>query len=278
MKKSTNLEKKIAAYSSIALCFAGATVVNGQIIYTDVNPDVVLTANGDSIIIDFNNDASGDYVIRRFDWNGVATNTAVIMAPTTLNAALGTMGTILPYLSALNAGNLIDAANVNWIVDSGTSSQTKKMALASVYSGVNYGNFGDNADHFIGCKFLVGANTYYGWIRTTAIPADGSTATVVDYAYNSTPDASIDAGEGPAGINDLEVLDAQVFAFDKKLHVNLSQNTEGTISVYNSLGEIVLTEKINGLNSVLDVQTFSEGIYLIKVEAYNSAYMKKIKI
>ncbi|NVO01831.1 MAG: T9SS type A sorting domain-containing protein [Bacteroidetes bacterium] len=277
MKKTTNFDSKIKAYSTMALCIAGAGVANAQIVYTDVNPDVVLTANADSIIIDFNADLTNDYVIKRFDWSGNPANTAVIMPPALGNAAMGTMGTTIPYLSALAAGAAIDGTVTTWIVNDGSSPQLAKMGLASVYSGVNYGNFGDGLDHYIGCKFLIGTNTHYGWIRVNT-PLGGATGTVYDYAYNSTPDAPITAGQLAVGINNTPEIQSNIYSFNKNVHVNFSTPIDGKISVYNNIGELILTEEINGMKKLINLSSQASGIYMIRVESLSGSFTKKVNL
>jgi hypothetical protein len=64
----------------------------------------------------------------------------------------------------------------------------------------NDGTWASNATGFAGVRFQTGANTYYGWVRMKwNDSADGNpdpnSITVMDWAYNDTPGASILAGD-----------------------------------------------------------------------------------
>ncbi len=50
----------------------------------------------------------------------------------------------------------------------------------------------DNQWAYIGIKFLIGANTHYGWIR---LKTDGYSFTIDSYAYNRTQNQQIKAGQ-----------------------------------------------------------------------------------
>lgn len=260
----------------MALCFTGAGIAKGQVVYTDLNPDVTITTVPDSVAIDFNNDAVNDYVIKRFNWGGNTANPAVIMPPAMNNAIMGTMGAVLPYVSALTAGTTIDGAATTWIVYDGSDTQVLKFGLASTYSGGTYGNFNDGVDHFIGCKFMIGSNTHYGWVRVQCV-SGGSSATIKDYAYQSTPATAITAGQG-AGINNTATIESNIYAFNKMVNVNLKNETTGSIKIYNAMGELVTNQAIDGTNNRIDMQSHANGVYMIVVETSNGSITKKVNI
>jgi hypothetical protein len=276
MKKPVQLDTKLKAYSAMALCFAGAGAANAQIVYHDVSPDKVITTAPDSLIIDFNNDATGDYVIKRFNWGSSTSNPAVIMPPALNNAIMATMGSVVPYVSALAAGVTIGGAVTTWIVNDGSSPQLVKFALASTYSGATYGHFNDGAEHFIGCKFIIGANTHYGWVRVQCVTGGGS-GTIKDYAYNSTPNASILAG-ATNGIEDAATIENSIYAFNGNVYINFSSEIQGDINIFNSIGEFVTTEKISGQKTIINLSAQSKGIYLVKIASDKGNFIKKINL
>lgn len=276
MKKSTRFEEKLKVYASIAVGVASVGLAQGQT-YTDLNPDVVVTTVGDSLGIDFDADGTFDYSIRRMDWSGVATNTAVVGAPlVVLNGGMGTMGSVIPYLSALALNDPIGSAGP-WQVNDGADPQQRKQGLASTYSGGFYGNFGDNAEHYIGVQFQIGAAFHYGWIRVSAIPQDGSTVTIMDYAYNPIADATINAGQVISSIDDI-ALDGNVFAFDKQINIRMNQSVTGSITVYNSVGQVVLSQELNGVTEEIDMNFVESGIYTVVIESADQRLVKKVSL
>lgn len=281
MKKSTQLDSKLKVYASLAMGAASIGLVNGQIVYTDVNPDVVITTVGDSLSIDFDADGISDYTIRRFDWSGNAANTAVIGRGDVVgNGAMGSMGTTVPYLSALNLNDPI-GSTATWQIQDGDpfylpSTQQNKQVLASTYSGGFYGNFGDNAEHYIGVMFQPGGGTNfnYGWIRVSDIPQAGNTVTIKDFAYNTVVDQPILAGQMTVGIAE-EGVNAKIFAADHKL--NIRTEATGSLSVINAVGQVVVSQQI-AENTVIDMSTYSAGIYTVRFESNGKTLVKKVSL
>jgi len=281
MKKSTQVDSKLKVYASLAMGVAGIGLVNGQIVYTDVNPDKVVTTVGDSLNIDFDADGINDYTIRRFDWGGVATNSAVIGRGDVIgNGGMGTMGTVVPYLSALVLNDPIGSAGP-WQVQDGdpfymSSTQQNKQCLASTYSGGFYGNFGDNAEHFVGVMFQPGGGTNYnyGWIRVSDIPNTGSTVTIKDYAYNTVADQQILAGQMTVGVAE-NIMNVGIFAADHKLNINT--NVSGSVNVLNAVGQSVISQQITE-NTVIDMTGYSAGIYTIQFESNGKFVTRKVSL
>lgn len=274
MKKPLQFDSKLKAYSAMALCFAGAGAANAQVVYTDVNPDKVITTPPDSLNIDFNNDATPEYTIKRFNWNIDPTTPAVLAIPAVNNELMASMGAVLPYVSALAAGTAINAAVTTWVP---ASSAGMRFALASTYSGQTYGNFNDGIDHFVGCKFLIGANTHFGWIRVNCVSGGGS-ATIKDYAYNATANTALTAGQGMSGIDDAKNIESNIYSFNKNIYLNFSSVVKGDINVYNSLGELIATDKIDGQKMVLNMSHQPIGIYMVKISSDKGEFVKKINL
>jgi hypothetical protein len=163
MKKNIYPKKggKIAAYSAMAGAFmATAANADAQIIYTDVTD--FTGATGDLLSIDMDADSTSDFLL--FANSNTAGNWSWVYAIGNLgsgyggpsNMIAGYSGAILPYGSALDAGDLVGPAlsfvsnsnNVGW--------------LASMYSSVTYAPFANTGDKYLGVKFLSGGTLHYG--------------------------------------------------------------------------------------------------------------------
>ncbi len=91
-----------------------------------------------------------------------------------------------------SAGTFFGANDANLFVDTTGSSPTQP------YSSTWLGYWQPNAQSYLGIKFQdANLATHYGWVQI-AIGADATTRSIVDYAYNSTPDQFIFAGATPA--------------------------------------------------------------------------------
>ena len=51
---------------------------------------------------------------------------------------------------------------------------------------------------------------------------------------------------------------------------------EVTIRMYNILGKLIKTNKINSKNNNIDISAFPKGIYLLKINSENQFITKKI--
>ncbi len=163
--------KKIIVFF-IAILFASysqSQIVEGTII----------TGDG----LDFNNDGTVEFSIS----SGNGTNDYIIYYDINTDNNVWTIGNLetgswdLP--SNLALGTEI-GSTANWEAQ-GDASMIDWQTSSSVIP--------TNTDCYIGLKFLLGANTHYGWAKVRT--ADGETFDWLQIAYESTPNTSINAGE-----------------------------------------------------------------------------------
>lgn len=292
--KNISFSKKLAAYSALAL--AGAAAANAQIVYHDVNPDVTFNT-GDSLAIDIDNDATADYYIKHmfsvnssFSYGTVGTsfNRQLFMAPlVTGNMQMGSDGwkSWNWYGSALNLNDPIGASGA-WVCAGGVDPRSRvffgtEFGYDVTYGGNPYtgggiyGNFGDGNDHYMGIKFQIGANTHYGWVRVNVL-ADVTSMTLKDWAYNATADEQILAGQMTAGVEE-GALEGKIFAYDRQLNIQLA-DANGTVTVYNAVGQVVISQEINNANTVIGMNSFDSGIYNVVVESNGMIMQKKVSL
>ena len=211
MKKNNILNSKIAKYSILA----GATLSmmtackkdepdnnDPNIKETDITPDITLTATaaGSFTDIDLNGDGIvdlsvgiGNYTYTAYGYNNnfnyasVNGENGAEVLTETVQVSLGGYSYDIEIAKALSEGNTIGLSQVTWYSDG-------YLGFKGVYNGSNL-SFGAflNADKFVGVKFLIGANTHYGWVRM-ALNADASSLLIKEYAYHITPNTSLTAG------------------------------------------------------------------------------------
>ncbi len=282
MKKtnSFNFENKLKAYSTIALGVIGVGALNAQVVYHDVNPDRTFTASasmGDTMTLDINSDAILDFYFQFRTYNTADAQANLnTLGDTLVNKVMATLVsyTDLGYAVPLALNAPIAPGNVNF------RALLDQAVLASAFSGTNYGNCDIAGDVYLGLRFAAGANTHYGWIRMSGISATGSTGILKDWAYQSTPNTQILAGQGlpPQAINDLSPENVYIHATSGKLHVRFNTQIEGNISVVNLMGQEVLSSRIDNRHMELNVNDLSKGVYIVSVKSNNNVYTKKINI
>ncbi|HEX4375153.1 MAG TPA: hypothetical protein VHZ50_17740, partial [Puia sp.] len=144
-----------------------------QIIYTDVNPDSVIL---DSTLLrhynfDLNNDGIIDFVFTETIYPAPACRnqpTGTIYAGH-IKPASGTNNAIIYELSAdiarpLDSLSIIDS-NANWTTDSLNKLFYLVVAGPPAECNTREGAWFYGADKYLGLKFIINNNTYYGWAR-----------------------------------------------------------------------------------------------------------------
>lgn len=194
MKKTVpNKNERLLAYSAMAAAMVAAIPdANADIVYVDI-PDFTMEL--------------GDFAGAELDGDGVvdfaffvsSTGSAVwtyirafgsissFSYGNATNMFVGYSGPVLPYGSALASGAVIgpDASFVE--------SPLNQVFLASIYSSVTYGQFGDGVDHYLGFKFDIGGELHYGWLRVNCTVGP-VTLTIRDWAYDDEANTPIIAG------------------------------------------------------------------------------------
>ena len=179
-----------AGVSALAL----APLAQAKVVYTPVQVNLVgphsfyqIDLNHDGIV-DFSLSNAVTITTDQFFWQ-------LLLGIPVGNAALGTfVGHGFPIdARAMNSGSKIGPG--------GAFYQSRGM-LASVYyggGGLNVqGNWADVSNRYLGVRFQINGETHFGWVRlnvqinTTKLTVFSR---VTGYAYETTPNQAIDAGE-----------------------------------------------------------------------------------
>lgn len=165
-----------------------------QIVYTSVNPnfEIDFSSVGSAanlFPIDFNNDGVVDFNFRYDVYNPgnyfvhITSSNSFSYNPN--NKAMGT-GTFnsygVPYAKPLAFGTDISSASANWITE-------QRGPLLADQQNPNFMTLGDR---YIGVRFLVNGQNFYGWIL---VSLGNNKLMIKSYAYQSTPNTGISAGD-----------------------------------------------------------------------------------
>jgi hypothetical protein len=283
MKKTTpnKLSNQLANYGALSLAIMGLADANGQIIYTDVNPDV----GGPNVDyqLDLNNDGTVDFTIYNYVISGTDRSSLAIL-PDIGNSILGISSTtsvssdFWVYPFALDSGEIISGGKTSW-----QSFYVQDLNYSDC--GIRGSQWCGVTDKYLGLRFHVSGNTYYGWARLD-VALDQSNWVIKDYAYNSglaegrvrAEGASILAGEGgPLGIDDNVFSKVKITALNKTIALsNLPQTTN--YRLFSLAGKSVLDGKIVGSTQVIEANTLSNGVYIIELKDENSKGIIRKKI
>ena len=261
-----------------------------QVVYTDVDPDQFLqSSSSDSYAVDFNNDLTLDILIyeTQLDTNlsGFPISfTGSALSPFYSNEVIGkvlTLGTEnVLIVDTISSGQMIDGS-ANYI-NTSTPSVFSGIGLRVLSSGAfatTIGEFEGDEDGYIGVQFYISGSTHYGWIRV-APSLDGTSCTVKDFAYESTPFVGIlagDMGNGFVGIEPLnDFSNITIQQINNEFTIN-GINGETHLLVYNLIGKKVVEKRLIN-NNVVKVDEVNSGIYLLKVVTENYEFIKKVYI
>lgn len=268
------LNNKLKSYSALASSIAlMSSQADAQIIYTDINPDSTTNIGGDFYNLDLDNGGIFDYTITLNIGAGTYTSQQVAISPTGSNGIAGDTVGAYVYPFAFNSGDTIKSTlQFNF-----TSSQSMASYFGPSYS---YGNFIGQTDKFIGLQFNIGINLHYGWARFD-VDSTASQFTIKDYAYNSTPDAYILAGEMPVGISENALTNnTSIYSSDKNIVVKFltEKVIQADIKITNALGQEIYKATLSNKETYIDMSKEKTGIYFVTISQENIVYTKKVLI
>lgn len=268
---------------------------NAQIVYTDVNPDIVQTCQtfqcSQTSDLDLNNDGVFDL---KLDLN--------LSTFTSRNPPYAQYFSGIIKASPLNGSSIITdisgyplEMNLNELIDSNGSwrDTTNQTLLRKTYAGITYvltsssGNWMYATNGFLGLKIVSGTQTYYGWVRLNigidVTPSLG-TYRIIDYAYNTIPDQPILAGQTIATgiIENSFATSINLFPNPASDHLTIvlpQTNEKVDVSIADITGKIIYSTTVSETQK-LDVNTegFATGIYIVQIQSGEFIATKKLVV
>ncbi len=258
MKNNVLLNSRLGAYTALACSFAAVQQADAQMVYTDVDPDVLVNS-GDVYMFDLDNDGTDDFGFTNVLYSGIGAMNALIEASGGVAGYIGSFfGSTFPFVSVLDEGQVVDNA-LGWYSTSGGA-----PLLWGTFAVVgSLGPWNNITDKYVGLRFKIGADFHYGWAR---IDVSHTAITLKDFAYNATANASLST-DGDVAIQEEENdFIPTTYAIDGGIHVSLpaGQHT-ASVSVYDLSGKRIYSEIISDRADILFKQ-YAKGIYLIEIE------------
>jgi len=235
-----------------------------QIIYTDI-PDATPNA---SYPLDLNNDGSVDFIIQ------FGALDKIQCYPQDFNSYAGAIvgSNHLPYAMGSNS-NICDSLS-EWY---GTDSPGI-MAWNDTL-----GNWVNATERFLALRLNVNDQHYFGWARLSVM-AGSTSFTVLDYAFESTPQQCLIAGSTSSiDLETKQTLNISVFPnpFSSIITMTTSKDLQNAIVVLiNALGKTMLCEtSLYGSSFTICANNLPAGIYFINLfQDNNHLFQEKIVI
>lgn len=279
---SQNLSKRLTQYGALTVAIAGVASANGQgIVYSG---PINIGGVGGSVGINFDSTGTDEFNITHLDASNYLVMGAAVSS--NVNSMLG-VGSVFNYPFALASGatisnNMSVLSNrlPTSLANSGAWINDGFQILNKSSCNNNYSQWCGVVDGFVGMRFKIGADDHYGWARLDIDADAGSSGNWIlkDWAYNTTPDEPINAGQTVLGIEETQLSKVKIVAINKTIALfNLPQET--TYNLYNLSGQKVLNGKINNSTHAIEVNSISTtGIYIIELEDANSKAVLRKKL
>ncbi len=283
----TLLKDKLKSYSALASAvFGTAAAADAQIVYTDVTPDVTLSVINDSLNsydVDFDNAGTPDMAIATYgylyNYGGTDYQLNYVFsfvapnATAALVAAMETAGTSsYPATTSLASGTAI-GSSATWL-DTTAAGGTFYFTSAYGFTQTLLGTANTGTDTYIGARFLIGANTHYGWVRIN-VAADASSVVIKDYAYNATANGPINAGQ-TVGV--AEIAATSWNAYSNGSSIIVKADFDGNVEVIDMTGNLITSGVIANGELTMNVSNASAGMYLVRVTNGTTTATKKISL
>jgi hypothetical protein len=286
--------RKFLAYSAAATAFlAGAVGAEGQVVYTDVDPDEVLNT-GETFSLDLNNDGQVDFLINNrqetlpsffyvsADNHPDARITFANIEPQEANS-IGGQWPYLFYAYQLPVDYLIgyDLNFQNLPAHLFYKMQAISYpAAGSSYVAVDEGNFLPDSTGFAPLILQLSGETHFGWVRLEV--SSTQQVTIKDYAYEETIEEPILTFDSTAVVPvqiDLAALEPTIFSYGQQIFIDMDGIADsGAFEVLDLQGR----KLESGILSGQGVQNFPmqhpSGVYLIKVQWGNRVYTRKLYV
>ncbi len=282
-KGTSDIRKKIGNYSKLAAATIAAAINNisdGQIIYTDINPDITIASG--SYNLDLDNNGISDFRISQ-KYGTITFQTGSYPSSYTSTTAPAV------YLKTL-ANNEVLACNFDFPFASKKFQYPNfahqdwkngdKLVMAVKTDNYYIGRWIGITDRYLNLRIKINNEWHYGWARLD-VSAFASYFKIKDYAYKTTPDDTISPGETSiSGINEHNPLkDISVYSYDKTLFIKMDAKTgKAGLILCNLIGQEIKSLTINPPETEIPLNDINPGIYIVHIQNEYGIISRKISI
>lgn len=298
MKKKNT--PSLLGYSALAATFvAVGSEAEGQVIYTDIDPDVTIDLNGDFFELDLNGDATPDFRLTKrflssFNPTIYTTYGNVYSGTIQLNHIYGTAlgsNAILGDITTFGFQYPFALDSLAWLCEDGEWMEGGYQSLVYSYGyKLNLGSsvvsyvqlngdgfwFGGQTDKYLGLQLRQDGEHYFGWLRLDVAP-DNIAFTVKEYAISAVPDSCIQTGHpAPDAITGVWPTGWNAYTWNNRLVIHIGNDVTGApFRLVDLTGREVLSGRID--QPLLQIDTdLPAGIYNIMIQFNDLILQRKL--
>lgn len=242
-----------------------------QIIYTCLNPAVKVSATVQEgykeYRIDIDRDGSEDVYMKHFHPD-TSLETVEIYCFDENTEIMVDSNTLEPLV--LSTGDSICSTSLTW--------------YNTIVWGGNETLFMDNnwagkQNRYMGLRMRKNNEWRYAWLRLD-VPADESSFTVKDFAYESSAGRRISAGSGITAIAESHRTEQTVsmYTCGHLLYINGIQPAGAAMEIYSLSGQLLQKSVIQASNGNIDLNMLRDGIYIAVLRNKEHYTSQKIAI
>lgn len=279
MKKE--LQDQLKKYSATAAAVvATGSAADAQIVYNQVNKTLTASVANPIAVdsIDINTDGNYDIFMRVDDYT----------YPSYSISAGIVYGGPMNYQGHALAGSVASSYNYPFKLSNGNGIKSQQFlpadsagSFALYYNGSSpfYSHWnGGVTDGFLGVKLQIGSNTHYGWVRMD-VSTDARQVVIKDMAYNSTPDADINAGENGLSLDKYRDIANGVWIHDKTLFTDIPVGfTTGSIELIDMGGKKIHEVSLAEKKSEFALSTLPSGTYVLSLKLDGNTFNKQVVV
>ena len=276
MKKNTKTKfgKQLIKYSALSMALVSVADASGQIVFTDIDPDFT-SGVGESFAIDFDGNGTNDITIFQDELTFVNNGNPITAPRIRIDTeAIAFENNGYTYTSNLPQGESI-SPNGDFIAN-------VDLCLGYGYAySFCHENQQESGDSLVGIRFDIEGSTHYGWIEFGNVT--GNQYEVLSYAYESTPDMGIFAGntsndtDGNLSLEDNVIEGLSSYIANDALTIT-SRNPLQNVTIHNLNGQEVISQNLGNTSETINLNGLSTGVYIATVRtAGKSTAIKFVK-
>lgn len=292
----SSIPNTIKQYSAFSACFLVLQhIADGQAIYTDVDPDIIIDGDGEYAGIDMDNNGTIEFAFVNRTGSFSTYPSYYLSYYEVIN-----VGPQLPSNEIAGQIHIISPSYGGfWIYLPFALEESEVIysdlqfynegyqVMAYRYTTVNgfyfpYGGFWypEVVDHYLGVRFVDTSDClHYGWIRCDVVE-NGRKLIIKDYAYETKCDTGIPAGDmigdTSVSVNEINQLNGAIYAFNSIVYITLNELPSNcSARITDMTGVVVYEGSLMSNLNVISLLNNPKGVYL--VETYSNMYQLAIK-
>lgn len=257
--------------SLFALCMANVALA--QISFNDINPDAVVTTEnemGYPVYVYGVGEWGAEFYVQNYMFPDFPSSSYVACFVDGAGVVISGESNGLSMIKPLSQGETIGNSSSFSTCEGGAP------VFPAIYDPELYTTWMGTTS-YVGFKVRNAGATHYGWIKMSV--NSNNTITVYEYAWQTTPNAAIAAGDkGGVGIESAVVANNMSLypnPASSNLTINFTEQVE-IVKIYSVDGREMMKFVPNSLNETINVSSLNSGVYFVVSQKGNEKSIQKL--